>query len=51
MLVAVTGVSGAGKSTLVNDVLYPALARRYHGATARVGRHRAHPRRRSSSTR
>jgi excinuclease ABC subunit A len=40
VLVAVTGVSGAGKSTLVNDVLYPALARRYHGATARVGRHR-----------
>ncbi len=41
VLVAVTGVSGAGKSTLVNDVLYPALARRYHGATGRVGRHRA----------
>jgi excinuclease ABC subunit A len=40
VLVAVTGVSGAGKSTLVNDVLYPALARRYHGATRRVGRHR-----------
>ena len=41
VLVAVTGVSGAGKSTLVNDVLYPSLARRYHGATGRVGRHRA----------
>jgi excinuclease ABC subunit A len=41
VLVAVTGVSGAGKSTLVNDVLYPALARRYHGSTARSGRHRA----------
>jgi excinuclease ABC subunit A len=41
VLVAVTGVSGAGKSTLVNDVLYPALARRYHAATGRVGRHRA----------
>jgi excinuclease ABC subunit A len=40
VLVAVTGVSGAGKSTLVNDVLYPALARRYHSATGRVGRHR-----------
>ena len=41
VLVAVTGVSGAGKSTLVNDVLYPALARRYHGATRRVGLHTA----------
>ena len=41
VLVAVTGVSGAGKSTLVNDVLYPALARRYHGATGRSGRHRS----------
>jgi excinuclease ABC subunit A len=41
VLVAVTGVSGAGKSTLVNDVLYPALARRYHAGTGRVGRHRA----------
>jgi excinuclease ABC subunit A len=37
----VTGVSGAGKSTLVNDVIHPALARRFHGATRRVGRHRA----------
>jgi excinuclease ABC subunit A len=41
VLVAVTGVSGAGKSTLVNDVLYPALARRFHGSGQRVGRHRA----------
>jgi len=41
VLTAVTGVSGAGKSTLVNDVLYPALARRYHGSTQRIGRHRA----------
>jgi excinuclease ABC subunit A len=41
VVVAVTGVSGAGKSTLVNDVLYPALARRYHGSSERVGRHRA----------
>src|SRR5690606_35812726 len=41
VLVAVTGVSGAGKSTLVNDVLLPALARRYHGSNERVGRHRA----------
>ena len=41
VLVAVTGVSGAGKSTLVNDVLQPALARIYHGATRRPGRHRS----------
>jgi excinuclease ABC subunit A len=40
-LVAVTGVSGAGKSTLVNDVLHPALARRFHGSSQRAGRHRA----------
>jgi excinuclease ABC subunit A len=41
VLVAVTGVSGAGKSTLVADVLHPALARLYHGATRRAGAHRA----------
>jgi len=39
VLTAVTGVSGAGKSTLVNDVLYPALARRLQGSTRRAGRH------------
>jgi excinuclease ABC subunit A len=32
--ICVTGVSGSGKSTLVNETLYPALARRLHGATA-----------------
>jgi len=41
VLVAVTGVSGAGKSTLVSDILYPVLARKLHGAKARVGAHRA----------
>ncbi|MGH0033627.1 MAG: excinuclease ABC subunit UvrA [Myxococcota bacterium] len=41
VLVAVTGVSGAGKSTLVNDVLYPALFRKLHASTRKVGRHRA----------
>ncbi len=41
VLVAVTGVSGAGKSTLVNDVLHPALARRFHASSQRAGRHRA----------
>jgi excinuclease ABC subunit A len=41
VLVAVTGVSGAGKSTLVNDILYPALARRFHASSRRVGAHKA----------
>jgi len=40
VLTAVTGVSGAGKSTLVNDILYPALARRLHDSALRVGQHR-----------
>ncbi len=41
VLIAVTGVSGAGKSTLVNDILYPALARKLHNSMRRAGRHRA----------
>ncbi|HBZ71830.1 MAG TPA: excinuclease ABC subunit UvrA, partial [Deltaproteobacteria bacterium] len=41
VLTAVTGVSGAGKSTLVNDILYPALARKLHAAGRRPGAHRA----------
>jgi excinuclease ABC subunit A len=40
VLTAVTGVSGAGKSTLVNDILYPALSRKFHNSTRRVGSHR-----------
>ncbi len=40
-LVGVTGVSGAGKSSLVSGILLPALARRLHGASDRVGAHAA----------
>ena len=39
VMTAVTGVSGAGKSTLVKDILYPALARRFHQSSLRVGQH------------
>ena len=41
LLTCVTGVSGAGKSTLINNILYPALARRLHNATDEVGAHTA----------
>ena len=40
LLVAVTGVSGAGKSTLINQILYPALAAKLHGAFLETGRHK-----------
>jgi excinuclease ABC subunit A len=40
VLTAVTGVSGAGKSTLVNEILFPALSRKLHNSSRRVGRHR-----------
>ena len=40
VLTAVTGVSGAGKSTLVNDILYPALARRFYDSSLKIGKHR-----------
>ena len=35
------GPNGAGKSTLVNDILYPALARKLHNSTQRIGSHKA----------
>ncbi len=41
LFIAVSGVSGAGKSTLINDILYPALARHFHGARQAPGRHDA----------
>lgn len=37
--VCITGVSGSGKSTLMIDILYHALARELHGATAEPGKH------------
>ena len=40
VLVAVTGVSGAGKSSLVNGILLPALSRKLHGSTIKVGAHK-----------
>ena len=39
MFIVVTGVSGSGKSTLVNDILYPALARKIYRSNAAPGRH------------
>ncbi len=41
LMVAVTGVSGAGKSTLINQILYPALARKLHASTNPVGKHKS----------
>lgn len=41
LLTCVTGVSGAGKSTLINQILYPALARRLHESDQDVGKHEA----------
>src|SRR5207344_554665 len=35
-LTCVTGVSGSGKSTLVNEILHKALARKLHGADAKI---------------
>ncbi|HEX9830752.1 MAG TPA: excinuclease ABC subunit UvrA, partial [Thermodesulfobacteriota bacterium] len=36
--VCLTGVSGSGKSSLIQDVLYSALARRFHSDVERVGK-------------
>ncbi|MEE9175491.1 MAG: excinuclease ABC subunit UvrA [Thermodesulfobacteriota bacterium] len=35
--ICVTGVSGSGKSSLVHDVLYSAIARKFHSDIERVG--------------
>ncbi|MEM9366954.1 MAG: excinuclease ABC subunit UvrA [Planctomycetota bacterium] len=39
VMTAVTGPSGSGKSTLINEIVFPALARRLHRARVRPGRH------------
>ncbi len=40
LLTVVTGVSGSGKSTLVNDILFPAMAKKLYGAREEPGPHR-----------
>ncbi|MHA2252273.1 MAG: excinuclease ABC subunit UvrA, partial [Candidatus Kariarchaeaceae archaeon] len=40
ILTVVSGVSGSGKSSLVTEVLWKALARKFHKASARPGKHR-----------
>jgi excinuclease ABC subunit A len=41
VMTVVTGVSGSGKSTLVNDILYPALARKLYRSRQEPGAHKA----------
>jgi len=36
-ITCISGVSGSGKSSLVTDTIYPALARRLHGAEVKPG--------------
>ncbi|HWK10605.1 MAG TPA: excinuclease ABC subunit UvrA [Vicinamibacterales bacterium] len=40
VMTVVTGVSGSGKSTLVNDILYPALARKLYRSRQEPGAHK-----------
>ena len=40
VLTVVTGVSGADKSTIINQILYPAIARKLHNSEAPVGKHK-----------
>ena len=39
LFVAITGVSGSGKSTLIHNILYRALAKKFHGAKEEPGLH------------
>lgn len=36
-MVVVTGVSGSGKSTLVEDIIYPALMKKFYNSRYRIG--------------
>ncbi len=40
IFVAITGVSGSGKSSLILDILFPALANKFHDAQHSVGKHK-----------
>ena len=40
-MVVITGVAGSGKSTLVEDILYPALMKRFYGGRHRPGAHQS----------
>lgn len=39
-MVVITGVSGSGKSTLIEDILYPALMKRFYGSRLKPGKHK-----------
>ncbi|MBP1762358.1 MAG: Excinuclease subunit [Firmicutes bacterium] len=39
-MVVITGVSGSGKSTLIEDILYPALMKRFYGGRHKPGKHK-----------
>ncbi|MEO8725197.1 MAG: excinuclease ABC subunit UvrA, partial [Acidobacteriaceae bacterium] len=41
VMTVVTGVSGSGKSTLVNDILYPALAKKLYKSRQDPGAHKS----------
>ena len=41
VMTVVTGVSGSGKSTLINDILYPALARKLYRSRQEPGAHKS----------
>jgi excinuclease ABC subunit A len=40
-MVVITGVSGSGKSTLVEDIIYPALMKKFYKSRYRIGAHDA----------